>query len=239
MSSQAWRRLAGQYRAAIEGSIEDVGVLDDASGSLRTVQAVIFGPLGTPYASGAFRLSLQYSDAYPTEPPAAFFATRIFHPNIGPRGEVCVNTLKRDWSPAVTIAHILAIVKCLLIEPGPDSALNEDAGKLLMDDYAAFAKHAGMYADVHALTVQQGLALLPAERRAEQKLSCRPDVAQSDTASTQEGKVAKQVLGQSAKLNDATSKAADEPAASKAKLDTAAIAKKKDADARKKSLRRL
>ena len=49
-----------------------------------------------------------------------------------------MNTLKKDWSPEHGLRHILLVVKCLLIHPNPESALNEDAGKLLMDDYQAF-----------------------------------------------------------------------------------------------------
>ena len=41
-------------------------------------------------------------------------------------------------------------VRCLLIEPFPESALNEEAGKLLMEDYEAYAKHARLMTSVHA-----------------------------------------------------------------------------------------
>ena len=49
-----------------------------------------------------------------------------------------MNTLKKDWEPGHGIKHILLVIKCLLIHPNPESALNEDAGKLIMDDYDAF-----------------------------------------------------------------------------------------------------
>ncbi len=41
-------------------------------------------------------------------------------------------------------------VRCLLIAPFPESALNEEAGKLLMEDYEAYAKHARLMTSVHA-----------------------------------------------------------------------------------------
>lgn len=34
------------------------------------------------------------------------------------------------------------VVRCLLIEPFPGSALNEQAGKMLLDDYEEYARHA-------------------------------------------------------------------------------------------------
>lgn len=67
---------------------------------------------------------------------AGFFLTKIFHPNISKTGEICVNTLKRDWKPELSLTHILTVIRCLLIEPYPESALNEEAGKLLLEDYS-------------------------------------------------------------------------------------------------------
>ena len=68
--------------------------------------------------------------------------TKIFHPNVAPSsGEICVSTLKKDWKPEYGVEHvrlpdtrlaltlqILTVVKCLLVYPNPESALNEEAG---------------------------------------------------------------------------------------------------------------
>ena len=40
--------------------------------------------------------------------------------------------------------------RCLLIEPFPESALNEEAGKLLLEDYEGYAKHARLMTSIHA-----------------------------------------------------------------------------------------
>ena len=45
---------------------------------------------------------------------------------------------------------MLQVVRCLLINPFPESALNEEAGKLFMEDYEEYSKKARMYAEVHA-----------------------------------------------------------------------------------------
>uniref|UniRef100_A0A7S0KMH6 UBC core domain-containing protein n=1 Tax=Ostreococcus mediterraneus TaxID=1486918 RepID=A0A7S0KMH6_9CHLO len=84
-------------------------------------------------------------------PRKAFFVTKIFHPNIRqPSGEICVNTLKRDWQPTHGLRHILMVIRCLLIEPFPESALNEEAGKLLLEDYDEYFRRAKMYTSIHA-----------------------------------------------------------------------------------------
>ena len=81
---------------------------------------------------------------------AGYFLTKIFHPNVSKAGEICVNVLKRDWAPEMGLRHVLVIVRCLLIEPFPESALNEEAGKLLLEDYGDFAKHARLMTSIHA-----------------------------------------------------------------------------------------
>ena len=65
-------------------------------------------------------------------------------------GEICVNTLKKDWVPTYGIGHILITVKCLLIYPNPESALDEEAGKLLLEDYESYCDRARLITSVHA-----------------------------------------------------------------------------------------
>lgn len=40
---------------------------------------------------------------------AGYFVTRIFHPNIAKNGEICVNTLKKDWKPTLGLRHVLLV----------------------------------------------------------------------------------------------------------------------------------
>ena len=80
-----------------------------------------------------------------------YFLTKIFHPNVSEKGEICVNTLKKDWNPVQwSIYHIFEIVKCLLIVPFPESALNEEAAKLFMEDYKSYCEYAKLLTGLHA-----------------------------------------------------------------------------------------
>ena len=79
-----------------------------------------------------------------------WFATKIFHPNVSSAGEICVNTLKKDWKASYGIGHILVTIKCLLIYPNPDSALDEEAGKLLQENYESYCERAKLITSVHA-----------------------------------------------------------------------------------------
>ena len=69
---------------------------------------------------------------------------------MGANGEICVNTLKKDWKSTYGIGHILITVKCLLIYPNPESALDEEAGKLLLENYSSYCDRAKLITSVHA-----------------------------------------------------------------------------------------
>lgn len=73
------------------------------------IQAFIEGPAGTPYMGGVFKVKLTLGKGFPQEPPKAFFLTKIFHPNVAANGEICVNTLKKDWKSDLGIKHILLV----------------------------------------------------------------------------------------------------------------------------------
>lgn len=127
--------------------------------NITDVQAEIDGPAGTPYEGGVFRLKLILSSGFPETPPKGLFLTRIFHPNVSKSGDVCVNVLKKDWNPDVGLRHVLMVIRCLLIQPFPESALNEEAGMLLMEQYEEYAKHARLMTSIHAQPAKRPMPL--------------------------------------------------------------------------------
>lgn len=118
--------------------------------NMLDVTGVIAGPEGTPYAGGYFQVRFNFTDEFPAAPPRATMLTKIFHPNVSRAGEICVNTLKKDWKPTYGLGHILVTIKCLLIYPNAESALDEESGKLLLEDWEEFCGRARMWTSVHA-----------------------------------------------------------------------------------------
>ncbi|CAD2221434.1 ubiquitin-conjugating enzyme E2 S [Angomonas deanei] len=118
---------------------------------LRELHFEIDGPEGTPYEAGRFAGVLVFEESYPDVPPKGYFRTRIFHPNVSEKGDICVNALKKDWKPDMGLRHVLQVIRCLLVEPNPESALNEEAGRLLLEDYVTFEKKAAMLTRIHSL----------------------------------------------------------------------------------------
>lgn len=111
------------------------------------------GPADTPYVGKYFLLRFTFGPDFPTTPPTAHFLTKVYHPNVDiSTGAICVNTLKRDWKASHTMKHCLAVIRCLLLEPFPESSLNEEAGKLFMESYQEYYKRTKLHADIHGRT---------------------------------------------------------------------------------------
>lgn len=85
--------------------------------------ATIVGPTGTPYEGGLFKLSIQFPLSYPFAPPHMVFKTKVYHPNISPGGAICIDILKQNWSPALTIDKVLLSLSSLLCDPNPRDPL--------------------------------------------------------------------------------------------------------------------
>ncbi|CAI5457912.1 unnamed protein product [Closterium sp. Yama58-4] len=174
------REVARELKA-LQQSAQDgirVTVHDD---SIATVHAEIDGPEGTPYEGGVFRMKLLLGRDFPNAAPKGFFLTRIFHPNVAKSGEICVSVLKKDWKASLGLKHVLLVVRCLLIEPYPESALNEDAGKLLLEDYDAYARHARLFTSIHA-TPAASSALTSAGKAKQQPQQPQPQQQQHEKA---------------------------------------------------------
>ncbi len=111
------------------------------------------GPADTPYVGKYFLLRFTFGPDFPITPPTAHFLTKVYHPNVDmSTGAICVNTLKRDWKASHTMKHCLAVIRCLLLEPFPESSLNEEAGKLFMESYQEYYKRTKLHADIHGRT---------------------------------------------------------------------------------------
>jgi peroxin-4 len=128
----------------------DISVSDGLDDILH---ASLDGPESSPYAGGRFRLVIELGAEYPLSPPRVSFQTPIFHPNVDFKtGEVCLDVLKSDWSPAWGIATVCRAIVALLTSPNPDSPLNCDAGNLLRNnDVVGFNSLARMYTIEYAI----------------------------------------------------------------------------------------
>lgn len=93
-------------------------------------QATIMGPANSPYQWGVFYLRIDFPTDYPFKPPKVCFVTKIYHCNINSSGGICLDILKENWSPALTISKLLLSICSLLDEPNPDDPLVPDLAHL-------------------------------------------------------------------------------------------------------------
>mmetsp|Transcript_59033 Transcript_59033/g.120955 ORF Transcript_59033/g.120955 Transcript_59033/m.120955 type:complete len:192 (-) Transcript_59033:126-701(-) len=90
-------------------------------GDMSHWKGTIHGPSGTPYDGGTFTIDIKLTPSYPFEPPKMTFDTKIWHPNVSSQtGAICLDILKKEWSPALTIKTALLSVQALLAAPEPD-----------------------------------------------------------------------------------------------------------------------
>jgi ubiquitin-protein ligase len=85
--------------------------------------STIFGPAGSVYESGIFYLDIHFSTDYPFKPPKVTFKTRIYHCNVNSQGAICLDILKDNWSPALTISKVLLSICSLLTDCNPHDPL--------------------------------------------------------------------------------------------------------------------
>jgi len=108
------------------------------------------GPEGTPYAGGVFMLDITFPQDYPFKPPVVKFTTKVYHCNITEKG-ICVNILKEDWSPALTISKVLLTLSALLANPNPDDPLDPAIAKIYKEDKKAYNKSAEEWTRKYAM----------------------------------------------------------------------------------------
>lgn len=89
----------------------------------------IAGPVTTPYEGGLFELELFLPDEYPMCPPKVRFLTKIYHPNVDKLGRICLDILKKSWSPALMIRTVLLSIQALMSSPNPDDPLDPQVAK--------------------------------------------------------------------------------------------------------------
>ena len=107
--------------------------------------ATIFGPENTPYENGVFKLDINFLPEHPMKAPKIVFKTPIYHCNINKGGAICLDILKDQWSPALTISKVLLSICSLLAEPNPNDPLEPDIAKQFISNRPAHDGEAREY----------------------------------------------------------------------------------------------
>ena len=96
-------------------------VVDMCGDDLFHWKGTINGPDDTAYAEGKFTIDIKIPSNYPYHPPNMKFDTKIWHPNISSQtGAICLDILKNEWSPALSIRTALLSIQALMCVPEPN-----------------------------------------------------------------------------------------------------------------------
>ena len=141
----ALRRIQKEYQ-----EIENDPPLNCSAGPVKPEdmfrwEGVIFGPSDSPYAGGVFKLNIIFPTDYPFKSPTITFSTRIYHPNINSAGAICLDILKTQWSPALTIGKVLLSICSLLTDPNPNDPLVPEIANIYKSNRAEYDKQAKLH----------------------------------------------------------------------------------------------
>ncbi|XP_064981464.1 ubiquitin-conjugating enzyme E2 5A-like isoform X1 [Musa acuminata AAA Group] len=114
-------------------------------------QATIMGPSDSPYAGGVFFVTIHFPPDYPFKPPMVNFQTKVYHPNINSNGSICLDILKDQWSPALTISKVLLSISSLLTDPNPDDPLVPEIAHLYKNRRPRYEEMARSWTQKHAM----------------------------------------------------------------------------------------
>ncbi len=113
--------------------------------------AMIMGPSASPFQGGVFKLEIHFPTDYPFKPPKVIFNTKVYHPNINANGSICLDILKDQWSPALTIGKVLLSICSLLTDPNPKDPLVPEIANQYIQDRALYEATARTWTVMYAL----------------------------------------------------------------------------------------
>jgi ubiquitin-protein ligase len=104
--------------------------------------------LSPPFFFFPFNLTtpLSLSPRPPTVP-----RPQVYHPNINSQGSICLDILKEQWSPALTLSKVLLSICSLLCDPNPDDPLVPEIAHIYKADRARYEETAREWTRKYAM----------------------------------------------------------------------------------------
>ncbi len=123
--------LKRNYKISQEFPIEGISFALHES-NLFHWKIIIDGPVDSPYEGGGFLLDLKASRNFPFSRPTVQFVTPIYHPNISSKGDVFIDILSHQWTPALSILAVALSIQSLLTDPNCDDPREPEIAKIYL-----------------------------------------------------------------------------------------------------------
>lgn len=96
-------------------------------------------------------MDIELDDQYPFVPPKMRFITKVWHPNISSaNGAICLDILKDQWSPALTLKTALLSLQALLSSPQPDDPQDAVVARQYLGNLREFEQTAKQWTEAYA-----------------------------------------------------------------------------------------
>eukprot|EP01117_Protostelium_nocturnum_P001774 TRINITY_DN1220_c0_g1_i1.p1 TRINITY_DN1220_c0_g1~~TRINITY_DN1220_c0_g1_i1.p1 ORF type:complete len:228 (-),score=72.36 TRINITY_DN1220_c0_g1_i1:52-735(-) len=93
------------------------------------------------YQAALFQFNVDIPTTYPYEPPKVLCQTLVYHPNIDSDGKVCLNILRQEWMPVLSLGSVIYGLMTLFLEPNPDDPLDKEVAKLMVEKPKDFERN--------------------------------------------------------------------------------------------------
>lgn len=131
-TSTAHKRIQKELHTLnADSTLVDLFKVKTCDDNLLHWEATMPGPESSPYEDGVFTLDIKFPPDYPFSPPKVRFVTKVYHCNINSHGGICLDILKEQWSPGLTISKLLISIRSFLSDPNPSHPLVPDIAREL------------------------------------------------------------------------------------------------------------
>ncbi|KAJ3105035.1 hypothetical protein HDU97_008643 [Phlyctochytrium planicorne] len=115
------------------------------------------GPDGTPYEGGWFEVDIQITPEYPFKPPKMKCRKQSQVTIISSQtGAICLDILKDQWSPVLTLKTALISLQSLLSDPAPDDPQDAQVARHYLSDRKGFEETAKQWTRAYAKSDSDG-----------------------------------------------------------------------------------
>lgn len=94
---------------------------------------VTIRPTSGPYKGGTFNFMFVFSPNYPFTPPKVSIVEKVYHPNLNTKGGVCLNVLREEYKPTLTMSTFVLGLLNLMLEPNSDDGLTKEICEAMRD----------------------------------------------------------------------------------------------------------